>query len=472
MLIYLLKVSFIWFVFLLIFELGFKKSRNFRLNRIYIFTSILAGLLIPVINIPIPLPDAAAIKPRIVQEAYTKTADTFTYGNITASNAYWDWSRILFGLYITGVCITFLFTIREIILILKKAIYGNYQIALDHKIFSSKKRHAPFSFMGWIFISDLQHYSENELQYILQHEDAHNRHYHWIDIIVIQAVFILFWFHPAVWRFRYLLKMNHEFEADRVAASDNPYGYGHFLIEQTLLKGTPVVAHSFHFSPIKNRITMLTQKRKPNAWKYAIMLPVLCCFTVLFAKKSTPGNQRVKEDDVSLFKGHRFYWKTTKPDSVVQKAMESGFAQFNPQTYIYKMDNDSVYQHYQLSINPQFRSGNKGFSEYVTEQLKEKFKGIIDTIAIARINVSNVVINEKGKIIYYELEYMSQSDHSKTITSNSVLDPIVDQIIEESPPWLPGVCNGKEVMSYMDDAGQFVLGSIRFRVVAFPVKKN
>ncbi|KAA5537482.1 M56 family metallopeptidase [Taibaiella lutea] len=470
MLIYLLKVSFIWLVLLLIFESGFKKSRNFRLNRIYIFISILAGLLIPIVNISM-LPSDVAIPEQRIAQAYTKTIETITPGNTAAFNASWDWGKILLGLYIAGACIAFLFTIREIILILKKAIYGNYEITLEHKIFSSKKQHAPFSFMGWIFISDLQYYSENELQYILQHEDAHNRYYHWIDMIGIQVIFILFWFHPFVWWFRHILKMNHEFEADSVAASDNPYEYGHFLIQQTLLKGTPVIAHSFHFSPIKNRITMLTQKRKSSTWKYALVLPVLCCFTVLFAK-STPGNQRIKEGDVSTFKGHKFYWKTTKPDSVVQKAIEMGFAQFNPQTYIYRMDNDSVYQHYQLSINPQFRSGNKGFSEYITEQLKEKYKGIIDTVTIARIHVSNVVINEKGKIVYYELTYMSQSDHSKAITSNTVLDPIVDQIIEESPAWLPGVYNGKEVMSYMDDGGEFVLGSIRFKVVAFPVKKN
>jgi hypothetical protein len=104
--------------------------------------------------------------------------------------------------------------------------------------------------------------------------------------------------------------------------------------------------------------------------------------------------------------------------------------------------------------------------------LKEKYKGVIDTVSIARIRVMNVVINEKGKIVYYELNYMSQSDHSKIITSNPVLDPVIDKIIEESPAWLPGVNNGKEVNTYIDDVGEFTLGRISFKVIAFPVKKN
>jgi hypothetical protein len=339
--------------------------------------------------------------------------------------------------------------IREVVLILRKAIYGHFKTINGHRIFSNKHVHAPFSFMGWVFISNPEDYSEQELNYILKHEDAHNRRKHWLDMILMQLVFIVFWFHPLVWRYRYLLKLTHEYEADHIAAESDTYTYGHFLLRQTLLKGTPAIAHSFHFSPIKNRIAMLTSFRKNNKWKYALALPVLLGCTMLFAK-STDNNQRVRVGDVTTYKGHRFYWEKDGIDSIQvmdPTTRETTWIVTKREGKIYKMDNDSVYSNEdEMIIQTQFRSNNQGFHEYLHNKFISVFPKIPDSIVA--IGVSNIVIDEKGRVSYYDMRCRTKGnvyDLSLADSPFAQYGKTIERMINESPDWLPAIYKGKNI---------------------------
>ena len=463
MLLYLIKLTSVWLVLLIAFELLFKKASYFRANRVYLFLAILAGIVMPLLPLKLSS-QASTVNNTVNLNKNFQRIDV--YSNAISSSPAMEktlsWSQVFYVIYFIGAMIMFIITLKEIILILRKAVYGNYITVQNHKIFSSSKLHAPFSFMGWVFMSNPSNYKEDELAFILKHEDAHNQSYHWLDMILIQMVFIVFWFHPLVWRFRYLLKMNHEFEADQKAASGNAYEYGHFLLEQTLLQGTPVIAHSFHFSPVKTRISMLTQTRKTSKWKYALALPILMGYTVLFAK-SIPDNQRVRVGDVTTFKGHQFYWTKPSVDTIMITDRESGHIKpiaMRNSGYPFKMDNDSLLVFKQTIENyqtPKFRNEAQDISEYLTEKFKEKIKDPLDTIS--QIAIYNVIVDAKGKIRYYEVGYRGRHFSDKQYSSNPKFDPIIDEIIENCPVVQTMTLRGEPRPTYLGDLGFIILNS-------------
>jgi len=341
--------------------------------------------------------------------------------------------------------------IAEVLKILRSAIYGKYTPSSGYRIFESSKPHAPFSFMGWIFITDATAYNQGELDFILSHEAAHNRRKHWIDVLLMQLLCILFWFHPLVWRYRYLLKMQHEYEADYIAAGESGYQYGHFLLQQTLLKSTPSIAHSFHYSPIKNRIMMLTKKSKTNNWKYLAVLPVLAICTMAMDSSESGLNRRINGQNTT-FKNNTFEWME-RPDKDVVMAVWNSDERYlgkHPQRpIIVRMNKDSVYTNDSPYIIPaQYRVNN----EYYYEALNKKFKDVVSPLpdSIDDINLMNVVVDEKGKIVYYDLEY-----HCKSSGHNSIpyWDQKVDDVISLLPDWLPALKDGKPVASFQEIAG-------------------
>lgn len=449
---YLLKVTLIWSILLLVFELLYRKNTAFTLTRIYLFLALVAGLVLPWITwsiLPWTIPATSGITAIAngVQRADALAINPVHQSGPEAITI--PWQQIALWLYFAGAAIIAVISIRGILLIMRKAIYGQHRTINGHRIFSSAHPHAPFSFMGWIFISNPEQYSDTELHYILRHEDGHNSRKHWLDIILMQLVFVMFWFHPLVWRFRYLLRLTHEYEADRIAARSGTYEYGCFLLQQTLLKGTPAMAHSFHYSPIKKRITMLTTEKKTNTWKFAFVFPILLGCTMLFASTTT-NSQRVRVGDVTTYKGHQFFWQQEATDSMQAADPVSGeikfFAMPKP-VQIWKMDQDSVFSNEDGMITAaQFRHNNQNFYEYVSERFLKTYSGFPDTIR--SIGVMNMVIDERGKLMYYDLRCFTDRnsyDISLPDSPYGHYGRLLTKIIDESPEWLPAIRSGKKI---------------------------
>ena len=444
---YLLKVTLIWALMLGLYELLYRKSTAFTLNRLYLFFALFAGVLLPLIPLPVPSGNASGLVEvnRNMQHLDRAVLPTAAPGTEAAGI---DVGTLLIWLYCAGALITLVISLREVVLILRTAVYGQYTTISGYKIFSSNRPHAPFSFMGWVFIAGPSLYDEKGLQYIFRHEEAHNQHWHWFDMMLMQLFFIVFWFHPLIWRFRYLLKLNHEYEADHYASGNNAYEYGHFLLQQTLLKGTPIIAHSFHFSPIKNRIFMLTQKRKSASWKYVIVVPALLTCSLLFAK-SEVTSQRVRVGDKTTYNGHEFLWQKEALDSILLEDPVTGKTLTRVARRagaIYRMDGDSVYDNESEKIVPaQFRYKNEDLRGYILRNLN-KATTIPDSVKM--ISLTNMVIDESGKLVYYDIDCITDANKYTLSDPASPLHSygkLIEHIIAESPAWVPAAFNGREV---------------------------
>nr|WP_081926355.1 TonB-dependent receptor plug domain-containing protein [Nonlabens ulvanivorans] len=144
----------------------------------------------------------------------------------------------------------------------------------------------PFSFFNYIC------YSENEkssaaLDIILDHEKVHARQWHSVDVLLSHLYRAVFWINPLSW---WLKKQiggeNLEFIADAEAKTQIKSGVSY---ERTLLSSAafhlqPSLANNFFTPFIKKRIMMLQKEASArwNAYKYALILPVIVVFLYSF----------------------------------------------------------------------------------------------------------------------------------------------------------------------------------------------
>lgn len=480
MLIYLLKVTVIWSILLLCFELLLKKMPYYRANRLYLILLLVLGGILPVLSLPLPEagttgPDMNALVLVTSRIHQLDVRPQMPEGQVAS----FSYSLLFTWLYYTGAAVMLIASIYDIVLILRKAIYGSYQVYAGHKVFNTGKTHAPFSFFGWIFIGRPAVYTHEELGFILKHEDAHNNRQHWLDILIMQCFIILFWFHPLVWRIRHLLKLEHEYEADQAAAGDDAYAYGHFLLQQTLMSAPHPIAHSFHYSPIKLRIEMLTQSGNKGAWKYLALVPALLCCTLLMAK-TNDNDLKKRIGDRTTYHGNVFDWEKSPVDSVTLMDPVSGIWHTvkevaAPQIISIngaKVYHEDSFKHAVSVIVPQFRYNGQSIHQYLKEKLLEQVGNVPDSLD--RIDLTNMVVDARGKIVYYDLAvaYQSTNSSSSFFMNNNVINHpeyagIIDKIVRESPDWLPGMVNGVAVPVFFPDGGALIFHNERrsFRAV-------
>lgn len=86
----------------------------------------------------------------------------------------------------------------------------------------SNKHMTPFSWGGRIFIPST--YADEDcdkLRMIIDHELAHLRNRHWLDLLVSNAFVALQWYNPAAWFLHNEIISVHEYEADRNVLRQN-----------------------------------------------------------------------------------------------------------------------------------------------------------------------------------------------------------------------------------------------------------
>src|SRR3569833_2867108 len=128
---YLLKVTVIWTVFLLFFEVFYKSSGRFTLNRIYLLCSVAAGLLLPLLSLPSGTPGLASATQAFypaVQSIVSHTPQTIVSSASQPVAAdgldIWLIVGIIYGM---GAALLFLRSLLELSRITRLILYSPYQ---------------------------------------------------------------------------------------------------------------------------------------------------------------------------------------------------------------------------------------------------------------------------------------------------------------------------------------------------------
>ncbi len=191
---------------------------------------------------------------------------------------------VLTYLYIVGLVF---FVIRLFIGIIRAETLcrlGGRRLADGSRLVVCDGDFQPTSWLNTIIISRRDFESDSAAM-IIEHEQAHIRNRHSIDVMLAQMVCALQWFNPAAWALKRSLQEVHEYEADAAVLADglNERQYQLCLVQAALSGRIGYVTSNFADCSTKKRITMMKRNQSsPFACLRAlIMLPVVLAIILL-----------------------------------------------------------------------------------------------------------------------------------------------------------------------------------------------
>jgi len=156
------------------------------------------------------------------------------------------------------------------------------------KVIYIRKSISPFSILNRVFVN--QEIRKNpKFKTILDHEYAHYRNLHFIDLLLVEFIIVFQWFNPLTWLYVRSLNEIHEYQADAAVLQKGEIkgNYQALLVNQ--LTGTEVFRLSSGFSKslTKKRMIMMTKiKSKNGVWlKSLFAVPILAILLIAFSVK-------------------------------------------------------------------------------------------------------------------------------------------------------------------------------------------
>ena len=274
-LIYQGKAAIALAVFYMFYRLLLSKETFHRLNRIVLLGTAALSFVLPLCVITfkkvVVLPAMKASSESYADEMAETVA-------MAAEASEPIWPVILCSLFAAGALVVVIKTLVSIIGIRRIIRSGSSQtLESGETLIITETDTAPFSWMKFIVLSREDY--ECGYTQILTHERAHIALRHSWDLLFTDLITTFQWFNPAIWMLRADLRALHEFEADdavlRSGADIREYQY--LLIRKAVSKSGYSVANSLNHSTLKQRITMMLNKKssRMSAWKALYVIPLV-----------------------------------------------------------------------------------------------------------------------------------------------------------------------------------------------------
>ncbi len=279
LLIYSLKVGVCLAVFYLFFKLCMARETLHRLNRVLILSAVTLSFVLPVAVVTLHREVPMVVAQEVSLPVIADVVETVPQE--------WDWRAALGGLFLLGAVVMFVRMVWALAEVAKVIRAGRRETLPDGAVLVSVPfATTPFSWGRYIVISEEDIARCGEV--IITHERAHCRLHHTVDLIFMDVVGVLQWFNPAMWLLKRDLRDIHEYEADAAVLRSgvNAREYQLLLIKKAVGGRWYSVANCFNHSKLKNRITMMLQK-KSSKWagvKALLLLPLVGCAIGAFAE--------------------------------------------------------------------------------------------------------------------------------------------------------------------------------------------
>lgn len=302
MLHYFVQVTIAWALFALLYGALLRKETFFALNRAFLLGAAALGLFLPFLPALFETQGAALSTAALLPEITIglRAAETSVSAPLETIMP-WIW-----GAYILGLALAMARTLWGIFNILRLVAQGERQVLSDGCVLVRSASVAlPVSFFHWILTPvDFETEAGNyEMQAMLAHERAHAHKRHSVDVMLMEFLCILCWFHPLAHWYRKALRTVHEYQADAEAVQKaDRKEYGLLLLRQAQSGKQVALVHHFFQSPLKQRLMMLTQRHSPLArcWKYALAAPLLLFLFVAAQSNALPAAQEAAADADTL----------------------------------------------------------------------------------------------------------------------------------------------------------------------------
>ncbi len=277
--VYILKASAILALFLFVYQLFLKNETFFTLNRFFLLGGLLAALLLPFVT----------LQDEVLIQARTLNAAPALNGVPVSDSTPFDWRNVLPWAYLPGILICTGMVFRQLLGLFTMIRKEEKRTHEGYVLIPSTFIKGPFSFFRYIFYNPQLH-DQDELQLILEHEKAHGKQLHSLDILLARVTAIILWINPMVWWYQKIIQQNLEYLADAQAVSDlsSIREYQYALLKVSGNQTTPPLVSHFNQSLIKKRIVMLQrhQSKSIHVLKYLLILPMLALFLMAFNRET------------------------------------------------------------------------------------------------------------------------------------------------------------------------------------------
>ncbi|MBQ8653227.1 MAG: carboxypeptidase-like regulatory domain-containing protein [Alistipes sp.] len=282
---YSLRTALCLALFYLFFKWVLSRDTLHRLNRVVLLSAVVVAFLLPVCRVTIvevvPAPEPIAMTDELPMEEIVTTLPDDGIA----------WQQVVGALFLLAMVVMVgrmalaTFSVWRTIHRLKRSAEEVREVEGATIIVASEEL-SPFSWGRYIVLSARDAAENGEA--ILSHELAHIRLGHTWDLVLFDLLMVGQWFNPAMWLLRRELRAIHEYEADRavIALGVDPRNYQMLLIKKAVGERWCSVANSLNHSNLKNRITMMLQKRTSRwaATKCLLLLPLVGLAVGAFAE--------------------------------------------------------------------------------------------------------------------------------------------------------------------------------------------
>lgn len=300
---YDLKVAALIAVFYLFYQLLLARETMPSLNRAVLLTAIALSLVLPLCVVTIHV--SAPLAPIADRGGFTTPMDLVAPPSATQKPTAATplgaelWGSILGTILAAGILIRLSVVARSC-----------WQL---HRLIANGERHilpsgtqvcvvespvAPFSWMHTVVLSRAEWLSLSP--YVLAHEEAHVRHRHSYDVLVVEVLTALQWFNPVVWFLRQELRTLHEYEADASVLSRgfDESQYIHLLMQKATGIQACALANGIHTPKTKKRILMMLKtKSNRGAWLKALYIVPVVLTSLAMTAKTVVDDETVTTDD-------------------------------------------------------------------------------------------------------------------------------------------------------------------------------
>ncbi|ARN78873.1 hypothetical protein BST97_13230 [Nonlabens spongiae] len=284
---YLIKFSIVLFSLWLFYKLALENISWHHFKRFYLLGSLVVSAIIPVIVVRITQVEIPNLPlDPFISSTPQNTQDLIHASSIETSNeSHFEWIHIVWVLYGVGV-ILMIYRFLKNLMSLKVSKNDTINTWNSIKIVRKKELDVPCSFLNRIYIPE----GINVPEHILNHEKAHIDQRHSWDILFIETLLIVLWFHPLLYLYKYSIKLNHEFLADQAVLKN---GFDLKVYQQSLLSylersKASALVHTYNFPIIKKRFTIM----KTTTQTYLGILRILILIPVVAALVYSCGQEK------------------------------------------------------------------------------------------------------------------------------------------------------------------------------------
>jgi beta-lactamase regulating signal transducer with metallopeptidase domain len=312
MLIYILKLSACLFLFIGFYKLVLERESFHKIKRFYLLFALALSISIPLITFT----NYVEVTPVIASTSEITAVPEIAYQQKAIGISWTDHlPKILWSLYSIGVLI---FSLR----FTKHLNQLYFRIQTNPKLKDQNFTNVllsqtvnPHTFFKFIFFNKVKF--ENNLipKEVLLHEQTHAKQLHALDILIVEVLQIIFWFHPLLYLIKKDIKLNHEFLADQAVLQKGaePSSYQQLLLTFSSPDGyrdakTHQLANAINYSSIKKRLTVMkTHTSNTKTWiKNLLLLPLLAVLIFSFSSEkveyiSASQNNTVINPPIELY---------------------------------------------------------------------------------------------------------------------------------------------------------------------------